>query len=64
MDVIQFGHQDNAFLLVGIRPSNHRDKVFGCAGVVRLVRHIGGDIDKVSSAKGQMLFKLFAVPAA
>jgi hypothetical protein len=64
MDIIQFGHQYHAFLLVGICPSNHRYKVFGRAGVVRHVRHIGGDIDKVSGANSQMLFKLFAVPAA
>ena len=44
MDIIQFGHQYHAFLLVGICPSNHRYKVFGRAGVVRHVRHIGGDM--------------------
>ena len=58
----EFGQQGDTLLLVGIGASNHGDAAFGFAPIVGQMRHAGGNVEKITGARGQMMFELLTIP--
>jgi len=62
LDAIEFRQQDNALLLVWISTGNDRYEAFGCAEIIRQMRHAGRNIDKIAGFRDEMLFRSLAIP--
>ena len=62
--VLEFREQYDTLLIIGIGAGNDRDAALIAAQIVRLMRHIGGDVEKVSGSCDGMLFEFLAAPHA
>src|SRR5260221_11375510 len=60
--VIQFWQEDDAFLLIGIRASDHRLAWLGLAAVGGQVRHARWAEEKLTRAADEILAQTLAVP--
>jgi hypothetical protein len=59
---IQFRQQNDALLFVWISPRDDGDAAFRVAYIVGQMRHIGGDVKKITSSSDEMVFEPLAVP--
>ena len=62
MDAIEFRQQDNALLLIWIRPGDDSHAALGCAEIIGEMRHAGGNVDKIPGLSGKMFFESPAIP--
>ena len=61
---VEVGQQDDALLFVGVGAGDDGDGVFRRARVVGQVRHVGGDVEKITWLELVVVFELVAVPHA
>ena len=59
---VQFRQQNDTLLFVWIGPRDDGDATFRVAHIVGQVRHIGGDVKKVTSSSDEMVLESIAVP--
>ena len=62
--LLEFRQQDNTLLFVGIGARDDRHAALCITQIVRQMRHIGGDVEKVPGAGDEMMLQFIAIPTA